>query len=245
MYVIFFFEVILVISNILPKQIIGFDAIWIEAKIINTLLLAWLENQIMESEETESAKLIEKIEILSTDNEKIKLIGELLSNDSSRIILQLLFESEMTANQISLKTNMLVSLIIHHLKKMQEVGIVKINRIEKNTKGHDMKYYGTTKFAIVILPSKLSDKARQSKSLYNSFRRIYKFAAIGITAATSWLILKPVEKIKPDGTFPVPFEPTGEQVFSQFFWSIVIPLIIITTGLIIERIMTARKLSKI
>lgn len=128
----------------------------------------------------------EKIEILSTDDEKIKAVGELLSSDSSRAILKLLFNDQMTANQISQKTEISLPLVIYHLKKMQDAGIVKIAQTGKNTKSHDMKYYTVDKFAIVILPSAMTEKARSSKSLLNSFNRIYRFATIGGAGLAAW-----------------------------------------------------------
>jgi len=42
----------------------------------------------------------EKIKILATDDKKIKLLGELFTNDSSREILQLLFNEALTATQL-------------------------------------------------------------------------------------------------------------------------------------------------
>ncbi len=128
----------------------------------------------------------DKIEILSTDDDRIKTVGELLSSDSSRAILKLLFNDQMTANQIAQKTEISLPLVIYHLKKMQDAGIVKISQTEKNTKSHDMKYYTVDKFAIVILPSGLTEKARSSKSLSNSFNRIYRFATIGGAAIAAW-----------------------------------------------------------
>ncbi|MGQ0771396.1 MAG: ArsR/SmtB family transcription factor [Nitrososphaerota archaeon] len=128
----------------------------------------------------------DKIEILSTDDDKIKAVGELLSSDSSRAILKLLFNDQMTANQIAQKTEISLPLVIYHLKKMQDAGIVRISQTEKNTKSHDMKYYTVDKFAIVILPSGLTEKARSSKSLSNSFNRIYRFATIGGAAIAAW-----------------------------------------------------------
>lgn len=83
----------------------------------------------------------EKIEIFSTDDEKIKLVGEILSNESSRVILQLLFDEELTANEISSKALVSLQLVTYHLKKMQELGFVKVSKITNNSKGHDMKYY--------------------------------------------------------------------------------------------------------
>ncbi|MDE1843685.1 MAG: hypothetical protein KGH95_08555, partial [Thaumarchaeota archaeon] len=54
-------------------------------------------------EETSSDDLKERIEILSTEDGKIKSIGEMLSNDSSRNILKTLLDDTMTANQIAQK----------------------------------------------------------------------------------------------------------------------------------------------
>ena len=128
----------------------------------------------------------DKIEILSTDDQRIKVVGELLSSDSSRAILKLLFNDQMTANQIAQKTETSLPLVLYHLKKMQDTGIVKISATGKNTKSHDMKYYTIDKFAIVILPSGFSEKAKSSKSLHNSFNRIYRFATIGGAALAAW-----------------------------------------------------------
>lgn len=141
-----------------------------------------------EYKEVDPVSLTEKIEIISTEDEKIKSVGELLSSDSSRTILKLLFEDIMTANQISQKTGISLPLVIYHLKKMQDMGIVKVSNVGKNVKAQDMKYYTTTKFAIVILPSGLSQKAKTSKSLANSFKTIYRFASIGVAGVATWFV---------------------------------------------------------
>jgi hypothetical protein len=49
-----------------------------------------------------------------------------------------------------------------------------------------MKYYTVDKFAIVILPAGMSEKAKTSKSLFNSFNRIYRFATIGGVSLAAW-----------------------------------------------------------
>ena len=71
---------------------------------------------------------------------------------------------------------------------MQDMGIVKVSNVGKNVKAQDMKYYTTTKFAIVILPSSLSQKAKTSKSLANSFKTIYRFASIGVAGIATWFV---------------------------------------------------------
>jgi DNA-binding transcriptional ArsR family regulator len=192
----------------------------------------------MESpKDSDLAEIHEKVEIVSTDDEKIKLIGSLLSNDASRNILKLLFEQDMTANEIAQKTGMLLSLVIFHLQKMQEAGLVRINKIGKNSKGHDMKYYGTTKLAVIIMPSKISDKAKKSKSLFNSLSRIYKFAAIGIAGLVSWLITK--QSVIPNAEWNA-----GEElpnIPTDLYLPIIIGLCVIIIGMIIERVITKLK----
>ncbi len=131
--------------------------------------------------------ITEKIKILATDDEKIKSFGELLTNDSSREILQLLFNEELSATQIAQKTDISLQLVKYHLIKLQDLGIVKISKIEKNSKSKDMKFYSATKFSIVIVPPKLSEKTKESKLLIRSFRHIYKVAGLGIATGVSGL----------------------------------------------------------
>lgn len=147
-----------------------------------------MRNNDDENYEVAPINTADKTEILSTADEKIKVLGELLSSDSSRSIINLLFENEMTANQIAQKTGMSIQLVKHYLVKMQEVGIVQVSRVEQNEKGRDMKYYIITKIAVIIMPSKLSEKAKKSKSLLNALTRIYRLAAIGVTSIGSWFV---------------------------------------------------------
>ncbi|MGI0007687.1 MAG: ArsR/SmtB family transcription factor [Nitrosotalea sp.] len=128
----------------------------------------------------------ERVGIYGTDDDKLRALGEILITDVSRTILKLLFEDTLTANEIAIKTEYSLQLVRYHLKKMQDVGLVEISKIGKNTKSHDMKYYSATKFAIVILPSRFSEKAKMSKSLLRSIKSLYRFGAIGIVAVGSW-----------------------------------------------------------
>jgi DNA-binding transcriptional ArsR family regulator len=134
------------------------------------------------------------VEILSTEDSKLKSIGEILSSDSSRAILKILFNDSLTANQISQKTEISLPLVIYHLKKMQDAGIVKITNIGKNTKSHDMKFYTVDKLAIVILPAMMSEPAKKSKSLFNSFTRIHRLATLGGASIAAWFSSQLIQK---------------------------------------------------
>jgi len=222
-----------------------------------------------EYNEADPVSLTEKIEIISTEDEKIKSVGELLSSDSSRAILKLLFDDSLTANQIAQKTGISLPLVIYHLKKMQDMSIVKISSVGKNVKAQDMKYYTTTKFAIVILPSGLSQKAKTSKSLANSFKTIYRFASIGVAGVATWFISQFAQTFQAGQTSlkenlqapmdaareattgsELAMEKTMEAVIvpppavgipPDVFWSVVFALSVIIAGLIIERVLKAYK----
>lgn len=133
-------------------------------------------------------EITEKIKIIATDDEKIKSFGELLTNDSSRTILQLLFNEELTALQISEKTGISLQLVKYHIIKLQDLGVVKVTKTEKNSKSQDMKFYSASKFSMVIVPPKYSEKTKESKLLVRSFRHIYKIASLGIAAGISGLM---------------------------------------------------------
>lgn len=143
------------------------------------------------SKNSDEANNSEKIEIFSTDDEKINLVGEIFSNESSRTILQLLLDEELTANEISKKLLISLQLVTYHIKKMQKLGFVKISKVATNSKGHDMKYYTATKISIVIVPSSVSKKAKESKLLVRSFNSIYRFAGIGIAGIITWFVTSP------------------------------------------------------
>ena len=142
----------------------------------------------MSTDEFSDDDLTEKIKILATDDEKIKSFGEIFTNDSSREILQLLFNEQLSATQIAQKSNVSLQLVKYHLNKLQDLGVVKISKIEKNSKSQDMKIYTASEFSIIIVPPKFSEKTKESKLLVRSFRNIYKVAGLGIATGISGLL---------------------------------------------------------
>ena len=85
----------------------------------------------MPTDELSDDELSENIKILATDDKKIKSFGEILSNDFSREILQLLFNEELTASQIAQKSAISLQLVKYHLNKLQDLGVVTISKIKK------------------------------------------------------------------------------------------------------------------
>jgi len=223
--------------------------------------------------EDDAVGISDRVEIISTEDQKMKAIGEILSSDSSRAILKLLFNDSLTANQISQKTEISLPLVIYHLKKMQESGVVKITSVGKNTKSHDMKFYTVDKLAIIILPAQMSEPAKKSKSLFNSFTRIHRLATLGGVSIAAWFSSQIIQKgtessvnmeeqapmmsstpsEAPEMAFKsIPVEDTmmtsaaiqTTDPLVQVLWSAIAVLAVIVTGLIIEVIISKKHSTK-
>jgi DNA-binding transcriptional ArsR family regulator len=158
----------------------------------------------MSEENKNEDEITEKIKIMATDDVRIKSFGELLTNDSSRTILQLLFNEELTALQIANKTGISLQLVKYHIIKLQDLGVVKVTKTEKNSKSQDMKFYSASKFSMIIVPPKYSEKTKESKLLVRSFKHIYKIAGLGIAAGLSGLMS--LSMLQQDTRIPVELE---------------------------------------
>lgn len=185
----------------------------------------------------DESKYSEKIEILSTDDDKIKTLGDLFSSDSSRKILNLLCESELAASEIANNTGMSLELVRHHIQKMQKIGLVYVSKIQKNSREQDMKYYASKKFVIMVVSPTLSEKAKKSKTLFKNLKKVYYFAALGVTAISAWFVTKFFTALF--ATPSVSLDRSASEshdLISGVFWPAVATLSLIIIGLIIARI---------
>lgn len=193
------------------------------------------------TKDTDLAEIDEKVEIFSNDDERLQSIGEILSNASSREILKLLISNELTAHEIVQKTNLSLSLVLHHLNKMQAAGIVKISKITQTSKGQDMKHY-TAKAGIMILPQTVSQKAKTSKTFQNSLKRIMRFCSIGVAGIVSWYLTRITFEKPTEGTSLPPYlSPVDISSQIQFLWPALVSLTVIVIGLVVERILSSKK----
>lgn len=167
----------------------------------------------------ETSKTDGAVNIFSLDDEKMKILAKVISNKSSISILNLLFDEEMTANEIAQKTNMSLQLVKHYLEKMQQIELVCISKIEKNSKARDMNYYKASKLAIVITPSKITEKTKNSKLLLRSFNSISKVFGMGIVSAITAMslvvmsaesrLLQPIQSWYSQFNLPIKIPGTG------------------------------------
>ncbi|MGY5148039.1 MAG: ArsR/SmtB family transcription factor [Candidatus Nitrosopumilus sp. bin_7KS] len=196
-----------------------------------------------EKANTQSSVEYEKdaIQIFPTDDDRLKLLGEVFSNESSRKILMLLSEKEFTIMDISKDSGLSPNLIIHHLKKMVDTEIVTITKESTNSRGRPLRFY-RAKPAIVILSKDAANHANTSKSLKKTLGKITRFASIGLAGVFTWILAySPHDPLESAAKYPRPILPPymtsiEPQVQSgEFVFAIVITASVVVAGLMINR----------
>ncbi|KAF6245124.1 winged helix-turn-helix domain-containing protein [Nitrosopumilus sp. b2] len=179
-------------------------------------------------ESKEESKDVDKIKVFSSDDEKLKILGELLSNKSSRDIIRLLIEKESYTNEIARKLELRPNLVIHHLQKMMSVGLLEITNKKITRKGEEHRFFRIPK-SMLIIPNE-SKKIKKNGILKKVFKDGIKFVTIGLVAfIASWMF--PSDAHLQGGSVVEPIIPTGS-----------IPYLIIIIGLIVMWIEKKKKM---
>src|SRR2546421_5406516 len=113
-----------------------------------------VDNDSMKDQEIDdlAIKAEEYLEIISTEDERIKIIGEELANDTGRAIFGKISQGIASPNDLAKALNISLPLINWHINRLLSVGLVKVEKIELSSKNKQMKYYGPAKTALVIIP---------------------------------------------------------------------------------------------
>lgn len=98
-----------------------------------------------------------KIKIFGNDEKSLQLLGELLSNKTSRMIIRLLIDQESYTNEIATKLDLRVSLVIHHLKKLEALELLVISYKKIIKKGTDHRYFKMNPY-LFLAPNSTSDE---------------------------------------------------------------------------------------
>jgi DNA-binding CsgD family transcriptional regulator len=109
-------------------------------------------------------KAQEHIEVISTEDERIKIIGEELANDTGRAIFCQISQGVSSTNEIAKSLNISLPLVNWHINRLLGVGLIKVEKIELSSKNKQMKYYGPVKTAFVIVPPEHPTENNVSKS---------------------------------------------------------------------------------
>jgi len=143
-----------------------------------------------------SVKAEEYLEIISTEDERIKIIGEELANDTGRAIFGKISQGMASPNDLAKALNISLPLINWHINRLLSVGLVKVEKIELSSKNKQMKYYGSVKTALVIIPPEetvvngTNSQPRRESVLLKLRQYMASFIALAVSAPVIYAIQK-------------------------------------------------------
>ena len=143
-----------------------------------------------------SVKAEEYLEIISTEDGRIKIIGEELANDTGRAIFGKISQGVASSNDLAKALNISLPLINWHINRLLSVGLVKVEKIELSSKNKQMKYYGPVKTALVIIPpeepvnSGNNSNPRRESVLLKLRQYMASFIALVVSASIIYAIQK-------------------------------------------------------
>lgn len=172
----------------------------------------------------------EKIKVFSNSESELKLLGELLSNETSRKIIVYLISKQAYTNQIAKELNIPVGLVVHHLQKIEKLGLVEINEKKIVRKGKEHRYFRMIP-NIFVMPGKSIEEIKEQGILKKFFKTGVKYSVIGLAGIVSFFIIE-LHSAKND------------LYFASQNNDFTIPLLIVTSGLIMERILSKYKKRK-
>lgn len=131
-------------------------------------------------------KDITKIKVFGNDEDSLKTLGQLLSNETSRKIISCLNGNEMYINQISKTCGIQMNLTIHHIKKLEEVGLVSVVEKPIVRKGVNHKFYKMVP-NIFVNTTQTKQEMKEKGFFKRFFKDGVKIAGVGLS---TWFILR-------------------------------------------------------
>ncbi len=118
-----------------------------------------------------SVKPEEYIDVISTEDERIKIIGEELANDTGRAIFGKISQGIASSNELAKTLGISLPLVNWHINRLLSVGLIKVEKVEMSQKNKQMKYYAPVKTALVIIPPEnLSEKGSKKETVLMKLR---------------------------------------------------------------------------
>ncbi|MEA1957849.1 MAG: winged helix-turn-helix domain-containing protein [Euryarchaeota archaeon] len=112
------------------------------------------ENNKGMEENTEDEKLL----ILPLNDKNSKKISQIISNDTARNILDALASNPLSASEIAEKLRIPLSTVQYNLDKLNNAGLVKVERTKYSEKMKHVKIYAPQRKFVVIVPEKTNRK---------------------------------------------------------------------------------------
>jgi predicted transcriptional regulator len=100
----------------------------------------------------------EKLLILPLGEES-KKITQVISNDTARQVIELLADAPLSASDIAVRLHSPISTIVYNLENLEDVGLIRVDKIKYSEKGREVKIYAPVRKLIVVVPEKTDRKS--------------------------------------------------------------------------------------
>ena len=100
----------------------------------------------------------EKLLILPLNDKNSKKITQIISNDTARNILEAIASEPLSASLIAEKLRIPLSTVQYNLEKLNDAGLVKVERTKYSEKMKHVKIYAPQRKFVVIVPEKTNRK---------------------------------------------------------------------------------------
>lgn len=94
----------------------------------------------------------ESIQVVSLKDDKAKMLAMEMANDKGRMVLESIFEGRKSSSEIAKELGIGLSTVLFHIERLKEAGIIRITDTELSKKFREIKYYGPSSKAILIVP---------------------------------------------------------------------------------------------
>ncbi len=150
-------------------------------------------------------KIDEIFHVVHLKDDKAKLLAMELANDKGRLVLEKVFEGRKSSSELAKELNMGLPTVLFHVERLLEAGLIKVIDTNLSKKFREIKYYGPSKQAILIIPPSVTQEEMTAPLLSRATAKIAGVTSI-LGAGLSAVLLNVFSK-----EVPIP----GERIFSE------------------------------
>ena len=150
-------------------------------------------------------KIDEIFHVVHLKDDKAKILAMELANDKGRLVLEKVFEGRKSSSELAKELNMGLPTVLFHVERLLEAGLIKVIDTNLSKKFREIKYYGPSKQAILIIPPSVTQEDMTAPLLSRATAKIAGVTSI-LGAGLSAVLLNVFSK-----EVPIP----GERIFSE------------------------------
>lgn len=148
-----------------------------------------MEEEDVANEKDITIKLEDSVEVLTTDDARLSIIGEELSNEMGRAILVKLFEGVDSVSEIATSLNASIPLVRWHIQRLLKANLISTDHFDISGKNRKVQRYRPAKFALIIIPSSVAKSKIYSTVLKSAVKKIYKTISAVIVFVASTIVV--------------------------------------------------------